>query len=272
MPLVPYLQHGGQVPLPGLLPSSLSPPAISPVDIPEYSHVEVHSPPNRVGTSDSAPDASRLDQRPSIDISIDFSPHEQPLDEASAILSDAGALSKESETSMRSKKPAKAVAGTFFGLFTFSQLYQNVLFEKLVPAGERADEAAWVASSQSWVDRKVCNWFGMCGLAHLDKSRWTGEAITIKKTIEETRDESKVDLKDFWQDARNLPDGWESQEEREVPKYVLDHAPLIHLYSGEEYWPCDLAEHLIHTTPHLNYTPLQATDDHPDLDQSRKTQ
>jgi hypothetical protein len=158
---------------------------------------------------------------------------------------------------MRGRKPAIAAAGTFFSLFSFSQIYQNVLFERITPWSERLEEASWVASSQSWIDRKTCNWFGFCGLSHLDKSRWTS---SFKKQVHS----DKVNLTEFWQDAQAPPDDYRAQE-REVPQYVLDYAPLIHLYSGEQFWPGDIAEHLIHTTPHLNYTPLQAADDHPTL-------
>lgn len=42
----------------------------------------------------------------------------------------------------------------------------------------------------------------------------------------------------------------------EIPQYVLDYAPLVHLYSDEQFWPCDMAEHLFHITPELNYTPI----------------
>ncbi len=42
----------------------------------------------------------------------------------------------------------------------------------------------------------------------------------------------------------------------EIHQYVFDYAPLVHLYSGEEFWPCDIAKHLHHTMPYLNYTPL----------------
>ena len=43
----------------------------------------------------------------------------------------------------------------------------------------------------------------------------------------------------------------------ETPQYVLDYAPLVHLFSDEQFWPCDMAEHLFHVTPELNYTPIQ---------------
>jgi hypothetical protein len=74
-------------------------------------------------------------------------------------------------------------------------------------------------------------------------------------------------FKNYWTSAKTNPEEWSENERllREVPKYVLDYAPYVHLYSGEEFWPCDIADHLIHTTPHLNYTPLRASSDHPNL-------
>ena len=43
----------------------------------------------------------------------------------------------------------------------------------------------------------------------------------------------------------------------EIPQYVLDYAPYVHLYSEEQFWPCDMSEHLLHTTPELDYTPIE---------------
>ena len=45
--------------------------------------------------------------------------------------------------------------------------------------------------------------------------------------------------------------------EHEVPQYVLDFAPLVHLYSEEQFWPCDIKDHLLHVTPELNYSPIE---------------
>ncbi|KAI9675588.1 MAG: Vacuolar protein sorting-associated protein 62 [Caeruleum heppii] len=56
-----------------------------------------------------------------------------------------------------------------------------------------------------------------------------------------------------------------TKELGDIPQYVLDHAPLVHLYSGEQFWPCDIREHLQHITPNLNYTPLQAKSHHEKL-------
>jgi hypothetical protein len=42
-----------------------------------------------------------------------------------------------------------------------------------------------------------------------------------------------------------------------IPAYVLEHAPFVHLYSEEEYWPGAMAVHVEHTEPHVNYTPVR---------------
>lgn len=41
-----------------------------------------------------------------------------------------------------------------------------------------------------------------------------------------------------------------------IPEYVFEYAPYVHLYSGENFWPCDIADHLVHTTPRLNFTAI----------------
>lgn len=259
------------MPLLGLLPpvSSVSPTSFA--AHPTYPPAAVFTP-NTLGEhSDAvAPDASHEPFPPTIDISIEHPSHE-PSSELSSTrsLAPAHGPSNIPDTQMKCGKPATAAAGTFFSLLTFSQIYQQFLFPRITPSSERAEEATWVASSSSWLDRSACNWFGLCGLSHLNKAHWTTKKKFEKQGTIATHDEGsdKIDLKDFWNSVKQLPKDWTQTElkEREIPKYVIDHAPLIHLYSGEEFWPGDIADHLFHTTPHLNYTPLQATDDHPNL-------
>jgi hypothetical protein len=159
----------------------------------------------------------------------------------------------------------------FLSLYTFSQLYQHVLFQALTPGAERDEEAHWLASSRSWVDRRMCSLFGLCGLGHMwNRAGWKGKHVGQQFPINGGGDDWKVPINatEFWTSgADGDPSKWSDAErlKREIPKYVLDFAPLIHLYSGEQYWPCDITDHLIHTTPHLNYTPLRAIDDHPNL-------
>ena len=62
-----------------------------------------------------------------------------------------------------------------------------------------------------------------------------------------------------WEDAKYNPTIATEHHEvlTEIPQFVLDYAPFVHLYSEEKFWPCDIAEHLLHTTPDLNYTPIE---------------
>ena len=50
------------------------------------------------------------------------------------------------------------------------------------------------------------------------------------------------------------------REARGIPQYVLEHAPYVHLFSEEQFWPCDMQDHLPHTTPNINDTPILARD------------
>lgn len=52
---------------------------------------------------------------------------------------------------------------------------------------------------------------------------------------------------------------------QDIPEYVLQYAPLVHLFSKERYWPSDIAEHLQHVTPTFNYTPIQRVTQRPTL-------
>jgi len=40
----------------------------------------------------------------------------------------------------------------------------------------------------------------------------------------------------------------------------------VHLFSAEDFWPCDIADHLHHTTPFQNYTPIHDLADEPTID------
>lgn len=260
------------MPLRGLLPSPLPSHTALPSGLaPTYPPVAIHSSSAPQDTP-IALDASREASRPIVDVSIEHNSYEQSPGRAptpSVIIVDE--TPSDADTQMKARKPAIAAAGTFLSLFSFSQIYQHALFPNITPGSERAEERQWVASSQSWLDRRVCSWFGFCGLAHLNKDKWTSLGGHRKQRKpshnSDDGDAGKLNLTDFWESANTNPEDWPEDERilREIPSYVLEHAPYIHLYSGEEFWPCDAAEHLIHTTPHLNYTPLQASSDHPNL-------
>lgn len=172
-----------------------------------------------------------------------------------------------------------------FSIF-FTGLVLNAYTSHVTPrhhikSSETLEEQRWIATSNSWIDRTACSWFGICGLAHY---RWDYGAITPNKKSRKqqaklgntqtqkastsgsgqhensTHNDGEVAYtlggteelhpESFATDSRVLPD---------VPQFVLDHAPLVQLYSKEEFWPSDPAQHLENTTPHLNYTPLTNT-------------
>ncbi|KAL1638994.1 Vacuolar protein sorting-associated protein 62 [Diplodia intermedia] len=166
----------------------------------------------------------------------------------------------------RAKRMSVVLASTFLSLFSVSQLYQQTHHQA---GAEGLEEAEWIASSRSWIERKTCQWFGFCGITHLNRSNWVNKSHRKAGGAAQAAltDDHILDFSEFWTSGKSRPEDWSDDERalREIPKYVLDHAPLMHLFSGEKFWPCDIADHLIHTTPHLNYTPIQARSDHPNL-------
>ncbi|KXJ92064.1 hypothetical protein Micbo1qcDRAFT_204087 [Microdochium bolleyi] len=99
----------------------------------------------------------------------------------------------------------------------------------------------WVDTSPSWLDRQACRWLGLCGLAH------------IRADPAEGRRRGAVDgdgggAGGFWGEISENDSSSRNGNNtlKGIPQYVLDHAPLVHLYSGEHFWPSDIAEHLSH--------------------------
>lgn len=142
---------------------------------------------------------------------------------------------------------------------------------------EDHDEQSWIASSPSWLDRKACRWLGMCGTAHfrLVRARYGQREPTLGPWSPD--DEAHYAA---WRDAQfndSQQPAWDEAERsrRQIPEYVFQYAPLVYLSSHEQFWPGDIAEHLYHVTPMLNYTPIQSDEEHPtlqDLDRLNKWQ
>ena len=140
---------------------------------------------------------------------------------------------------------------TFAGILSFS----NHLVHKSHTA-EILEEATWIESSNSWSARKACGWFGVCGVTH-----WRSR-MHLKDFVNYEKQRPLQTIKDphaGWSEGKSNPADWSDDERvmRKVPQYVFDYAPLVHLYSGEHFWPGDIADHLEHVTPRLNYTTLQ---------------
>ena len=127
----------------------------------------------------------------------------------------------QDSSSRRSKLPSRRIVGVCL----------VVLALILVPA-HIFDRARPI------IGHNLCSWLGK----H-DYSRWFWRHDPLREVIDVV-----TQPEDLSQDP---------QEMHEIPQYVIDYAPLVHLFSGEQFWPGDIAEHLFHVTPELNYTPVQ---------------
>ncbi|KAI9926636.1 hypothetical protein ASPWEDRAFT_55229 [Aspergillus wentii DTO 134E9] len=166
------------------------------------------------------------------------------------------------------KRKAKTAITILSSLIAYASI--NSLARALNPTAfiwseEDKDESTWIASSNSFVDRKVCRWFGLCGASHF---RPVSDRFGHRKIAAEREEEAPPLWQSYWSSGQNGPGQWDDAERarREIPDYVFQYAPLVHLFSNEQFWPTDIAEHLFHTTPMLNYTPIQPQKVHPTLD------
>ena len=94
-----------------------------------------------------------------------------------------------------------------------------------------------------------CRWYGACRTVN-----W----LTSIQPSSDSGPEDETYLSDTGEYHKNNPKDWsnDSRVFSEIPQYVLDYAPLVYLFSGEQFWPGNIAEHLEHVTPNLNYTPI----------------
>ncbi|TAQ90957.1 hypothetical protein B7494_g711 [Chlorociboria aeruginascens] len=130
-------------------------------------------------------------------------------------------------------------------------------------SAEEREDPVWIATSKSFMDRNACRWIGICGLAHYHSDPAVKPWRKRKNSKED--EESFLDFEHThtpWEDLEGegklRPEDWagDSRVLKDVPQFVIDAAPLVHLYSGEHFWPSDIADHLTHTTPFENHTTL----------------
>lgn len=133
------------------------------------------------------------------------------------------------------------------------------------PEDKRRD-TAWVKSSPYWLDRQACRWFSVCGIHHM---RWD-DPVRPRAPPIPLSELGPLELKrrSIAAQERRSTNGWEDlgttakiynrgENLTGVPDYVLRHAPLVHLYSGENFWPSDIAEHVQHMAPFVNKEPVE---------------
>lgn len=111
------------------------------------------------------------------------------------------------------------------------------------------------------LDLQACKWLGTCNIRYWrDKISFGFKKLAGRQSILMFEENPLHDSVVTTDDSANG-----SRIRNEIPQYVLEYAPLVHLYSGEEFWPCDIAEHLRHVTPELNYTQIQSRSQNLDL-------
>lgn len=178
---------------------------------------------------------------------------------------------EEEEMKAVKTKATIGLLSTIISYMSLNSIYRATNPEAFIWQDEDREEATWIATSRSWFDRKACRWLGICGGMHMHLIKELDKFGHIPKLAR--KQHRKIDTQpdwdwqNAWTEGKDRPEDWTDDERvlREIPDYVLEYAPLVHLYSGEQFWPCDLAEHLYHITPALNYTPLQSEDKHPTL-------
>lgn len=167
----------------------------------------------------------------------------------------------------RKAKATVAALSTLIVYVSINSLVRVVKPTAFIWYEEDKDEQNWIATSRSWFDRKGCRWLGVCGAAHFQMA--DGHFGQRNPAAwHESNDTDPEPWRSWWFSGTDNQPEWDADERarRKIPDYVFDYAPLVHLYSEEQFWPGDIAEHLYHTTPMLNYTPIQAQWDHPSLD------
>ncbi|KAI0521811.1 vacuolar sorting-associated protein [Xylaria bambusicola] len=129
------------------------------------------------------------------------------------------------------------------------------------PSKEKADaDQRWVNTSPYWLDRQACRWLSICGLMHLkpDPPERVGSAkedACANAGAMRRQSVSSAPRADVRIHMSN-----ETKELRGVPDYVLNYAPLVHLYSGEHFWPSDIEDHIRHVTPYADGMLLNRTE------------
>ena len=173
------------------------------------------------------------------------------------------AVANTTDDSMKQVK-TKATIGLLSSLIayvSFNSFLKSFRPDLFVWYAEDREEPQWMSTSKSWLDRKACRWLSICGASHL---HFVGPKFGHRPHHPHRM--PAIDDNGMWEEAAPIPE-WSDDEKilRNIPEYIFEYAPLVHLYSGEQFWPCDMADHLSHITPRLNYTPIKKRYQHPSL-------
>lgn len=159
-----------------------------------------------------------------------------------------------------------ALIGLVLIVITISYVVPKALDPTIRTPEKRARDRRWVDSSPYFIDRQLCRWASLCGLHHL---RRDPAARGIDWNDYYRNDPIGGELKkrsSDWEEGAPKQDKKRNLHDRrrvlkEIPDYVNKYAPLVHLYSGEEFWPSDIKEHVQHMTVYVNDEPQNSTEE-----------
>ena len=143
-----------------------------------------------------------------------------------------------------SKRIAVLALSACLALLTLTILYSSLSRGEMT--NEQRADARWIATSPSWLDRTACRVLRVCGGTH-----WLGQTWPFRHDADPPAEKDEPPSRpDDWIDPAARPEAWTDEEKarREIPEYVLEHAPFVFLDQDETYWPSDPADHLRHTT------------------------
>lgn len=137
----------------------------------------------------------------------------------------------------------------------------------VIPEFERM---SWAALSLSWMNKQACHWLGYCETREAKRGNWVYDSpphLDQQSYLSPPLSQGARNSSTFWNSGHEDPSSWSKEERlsREIPSYVHEYTPYVHLFSGEQFWPCDMAEHIIHTSPYLNYTLIRNMENDRDL-------
>lgn len=88
--------------------------------------------------------------------------------------------------------------------------------------------------------------------------------VTSAKALEQ--DHFDTPIHSEWLGS-HTPPGTTGDEkiQKDIPSYVLEYAPLVHLAEDEIHWPSLMDEHLLHTKPYVDFNPVPKNEQYPTL-------
>ncbi|KAK6359725.1 Vacuolar protein sorting-associated protein 62 [Orbilia brochopaga] len=198
--------------------------------------------------------------------------------------SDTGVLLAPHDANSTNYTLAAAVAGTILnsdnqpvfavlfsyvvgGIFaSFGTAWQDLLWVVRSPARRKAQSRRWHSAIDPDGEHYVpvrkkalrANWEAAMAGQSPGLLRQGSDNVKPGDDVA-AQDEKWGDWGDLAEEKRKLEERERLRKEAgghsgDVPSYVLEYAPLIHLYSKEEYWPGDIDLHLRRTVPQLNFT------------------